>query len=117
MPIHIYTITQIIVTTGIFIITLTKAGPAFPIIIIALVPVRLLLMNKLWSRDVLRYVDAWACRDGTPENDEDRRKAGVEVELQVRSGSTSELDVERGRVGDMPEPMMTRRLSQDDKKE
>lgn len=118
VPIHIYTITQIIVTTGIFIITLTKAGPAFPIIIIALVPVRLQLMNKLWSRDVLRYVDAWACRDGTPENDEDRRKAGVEVELQVRSGSTSELDdVERGRVGDMPEPMMTRRLSQGDKKE
>lgn len=103
---------------GIFVITLTKAGPAFPIIIIALVPVRLQLMNKLWSRDVLRYVDAWACRDGTPENDEDRRKAGVEVELQVRSGSMSELDdVERGRVEDIPEPMMTRRLSQDGKKE
>lgn len=75
-------------------------------------------MNKLWSRDVLRYVDTWACRDGSPENDEDRRKAGAEVELQVRSGSTSELDdVERGRVGDMLEPMMTRRLSRDDKKE
>ena len=103
---------------GIFVITLTKAGPAFPIIIIALVPVRLQLMNKLWSRDVLRYVDAWACRDGTPENDEDRRKAGVEVELQVRSGSMSELDdVERGRVGNMPEPMTMRRLSQGDKKE
>ncbi|KAJ9639539.1 hypothetical protein H2199_006574 [Coniosporium tulheliwenetii] len=43
-------LTQIVVTTGIFIMTLTVAGPAFPIIIIALVPVRLLLMNRVWNR-------------------------------------------------------------------
>lgn len=54
----------------IFIVTLTKGAPAFPVIIIALVPIRLLLMNKLWNRETLRFVDAWACRDGTPEDDE-----------------------------------------------
>lgn len=67
-----YTTAQIVVTVIIFVVTLTKGAPAFPLIIIALVPIRLLLMNKLWRRDTLRFVDAWACRDGTPEDDEDR---------------------------------------------
>lgn len=59
------------VTVIIFIVTLTQGAPAFPVIIIALVPVRLLLMNRIWSKDALRLVDAWACRDGTPEDGED----------------------------------------------
>lgn len=67
-----YTVVQIIVTAIIFVVTLTKGAPAFPLIIIALVPIRLLLMNKIWKRDTLRFVDAWACKDGTPEDDEDR---------------------------------------------
>lgn len=67
--IHLYTIVQIVVTIIIFIVTLTKAAPAFPLIIIALVPIRLLLMNKIWNRETLRFVDAWACRDGTPEDE------------------------------------------------
>ena len=66
--IHLYTLTQIILATIIFIVSLTKAAPAFPIIIIVLVPVRLLLMGKLWRRDVLRYVDRWACMEGGPED-------------------------------------------------
>lgn len=66
-----YTIVQIVVTVVIFIVTLTKGAPVFPIIIIALVPIRLLLMNRMWDRETLRFVDAWACRDGTPEDDED----------------------------------------------
>ena len=70
-----YTIVQIVVTVVIFIVTLTKGAPAFPIIIIALVPIRLLIMNRMWHRETLRFVDAWACRDGTPEDDEDRRAA------------------------------------------
>ncbi|KAI9845740.1 MAG: hypothetical protein M1837_004573 [Sclerophora amabilis] len=69
--VHAYTAAQILVTVAVFVVTLTKAAPVFPVIIIALVPVRLLLMNKLWSRATLRYVDAWACRDGTPEDDEE----------------------------------------------
>lgn len=69
--VHVYTVVQIVVTIVIFIVTLTKAAPAFPVIIIALVPIRLLLMNRWWSRETLRFVDAWACRDGTPEDDED----------------------------------------------
>lgn len=66
--IHAYTITQIILTGIVFGVTLTVAAPAFPLIIIALVPVRLSLMNRLWSRETLRLVDGWACRDGKPED-------------------------------------------------
>ena len=79
--IHIYTVSQVLVTAVIFIVTLTKGAPAFPVIIIALVPIRLLLMNKLWRRETLRHVDAWACRKGTPEDDEDIL-ANVEEPLQ-----------------------------------
>ncbi|KAI9047065.1 hypothetical protein LZ554_009139 [Drepanopeziza brunnea f. sp. 'monogermtubi'] len=73
--VHGFTIVQIIMTGIIFYVTLTVAAPAFPVIIIALVPIRLLLMNKIWSRDTLRLVDAWACRAGTPEDEEDEQEA------------------------------------------
>ena len=73
LQIHLFTVTQTVVTGIIFYVTLTVAGPAFPVIIIALVPIRLQVMNRLWDREVLRYVDAWACQDGCPEDDEDRR--------------------------------------------
>jgi hypothetical protein len=69
LGIHTYTITQIIVTGIVFGVTLTVAAPAFPLIIIALVPVRLTLMNKIWSRETLRLVDGWACREGKPEDE------------------------------------------------
>lgn len=68
-PIHAYTLFEIVMAVVVFIVTLTVAGPAFPVIIIALVPFRLLVMNRIWSKDVLRYVDRWACRDGTPEDE------------------------------------------------
>ncbi|KAJ5176669.1 uncharacterized protein N7482_002546 [Penicillium canariense] len=71
LPIHLYTILQIVTTVVIFIVTLTRGAPAFPVLIIALVPFRLLIMKKWWPREVLRFVDAWACREGTPEDDED----------------------------------------------
>ena len=32
-------------------------------------------MKRWWPREVLRFVDAWACREGTPEDDEDTEKA------------------------------------------
>ncbi|KAL2043752.1 hypothetical protein N7G274_003271 [Stereocaulon virgatum] len=73
--VHVYTIVQIVMTVVIFIVTLTKAAPAFPVIIIALVPIRLLVMNRIWNKETLRFVDAWACRDGTPEDDEDKMAA------------------------------------------
>ena len=75
LGIHLYTVVQIVLTVVIFIVTLTRGAPAFPVIIIALVPARLLLMNKIWSRETLRLVDAWACRDGTHEDDEDQNAA------------------------------------------
>ncbi len=68
LGIHTYTITQIVVTGVVFGITLTVAAPAFPLVIIALVPLRLTLMNKIWSRATLRTVDGWACRPGKPED-------------------------------------------------
>lgn len=67
--IHVYTVVQILVTVVIFIVTLTKGAPAFPVIIIALVPIRLLVMNRMWPRATLQFVDTWACRDGTPDDD------------------------------------------------
>lgn len=79
-PIHGYTLLQIVMTVVIFIVTLTKGAPAFPVIIIALVPARLLFMNRIWRRDVLRFVDAWACREGTPEDDEDEEARLVQEE-------------------------------------
>ena len=83
---------QIIITILIFVITLTKGAPAFPVVIIALVPVRLLLMNKIWKRDTLRYVDAWACKEGTPEDDEDR---AAEIEKRARPEEGLMVPLER----------------------
>ena len=83
---------QIIITILIFVITLTKGAPAFPVVIIALVPVRLLLMNKIWKRDTLRYVDAWACKEGTPEDDEDR---AAEIEKGARPEEGLMVPLER----------------------
>ena len=79
--VHTYTVTQIIVTAIIFIVTMTKAAPAFPLLIIACVPARLLVMKRLWHRETLRYVDAWACKEGTPEGDIDASLAAVSITL------------------------------------
>ncbi|CAM1501719.1 Fc.00g037030.m01.CDS01 [Cosmosporella sp. VM-42] len=69
LGVHTYTIAQIVLTGIVFGVTLTVAAPAFPLIIIALVPVRLSMMNRVWSRETLRLVDGWACREGKPEDD------------------------------------------------
>jgi len=74
LGVHTFTATQIVLTGLVFGVTLTVAAPAFPVIIVALVPVRLLVMNRVWARDTLRFVDGWACREGTPEDDEDERE-------------------------------------------
>ncbi|KAF7718796.1 Bicarbonate transporter family protein [Penicillium ucsense] len=85
--IHLYTISQIVITIVIFIVTLTRAAPAFPVLIIALVPFRLLVMKNWWPREVLRFVDAWACREGTPEDDEDAEKlSGLPSEESSANG-------------------------------
>lgn len=70
---HSYTLLQIFITIGIFAITFTIAAPVFPVIFIILVPIRLKVMKRIWNRDALRYVDAWACKEGTPEDEEDAR--------------------------------------------
>ena len=81
--VHAYTMVQIVATVIIFIVTTTKGAPVFPIMVIALVPLRLLLMNKLWNRETLRFVDAWACREGTPED-------GTENVAQVDEATADE---------------------------
>ena len=71
LGVHSFTITQIALTGIIFGLTLTVAAPAFPIVIIILVPIRLLVMNQIWKRETLSFIDGWACREGKPEDDAD----------------------------------------------
>lgn len=85
MGVHGFTISQIILTGIVFGVTLTVAAPAFPLIIIALVPMRLTLMRKMWSKETLRMVDGWACRDGKPEDEDE----GMVVSEEM-TGSTDE---------------------------
>ncbi|KNG87770.1 hypothetical protein ANOM_004449 [Aspergillus nomiae NRRL 13137] len=95
IPIHLYTILQIVITVAIFIVTLTRGAPAFPVIIVALVPFRLLVMKNWWPREVLRFVDAWACREGTPEDDEDAEAKKDELsgdDITGRAGQGTETD-------------------------
>ncbi|KAK5699116.1 hypothetical protein LTR97_006765 [Elasticomyces elasticus] len=98
--IHGYTLFQILATVVVFVVTLTKGGPAFPVLIILLVPFRLLAMGRIWNKDVLRYVDRWACRDGCPEGNVDDRQLGMNemsddgfpVDHRTRSGEDSEVE-------------------------
>ncbi|KND89768.1 putative transporter [Tolypocladium ophioglossoides CBS 100239] len=91
LGVHCYTITQVVLTGVVFGITLTVAAPAFPLVIIALVPLRLSLMSRLWSRETLRAVDGWACRPGRPEDGED--------EVQPQQTRMVVSDEEKGRCG------------------
>ncbi|PYH98493.1 hypothetical protein BO71DRAFT_480375 [Aspergillus ellipticus CBS 707.79] len=106
IPIHLYTLLQIIITVAIFILTLTRGAPAFPVLIVALVPFRLLIMKRWWPREVLRFVDAWACREGTPEDDEDAElklsdeQAGGVIAQEQPSSSETAVSEDR-RSGDL----------------
>ena len=95
--IHAFTIVQIVVTAGIFAITLTKAAPVFPVLIIVLVPVRLKVMSRLWPREVLRAIDAWACRDGRPEDDEDAKARMAEASVGERANDAEGIEMSSGR--------------------
>lgn len=52
--IHLYTLLQIVVTAGVFALTFTPAAPAFPIVIVLLVPIRLKWMTKWWAHETLQ---------------------------------------------------------------
>lgn len=94
LGVHTYTIVQLILTGVIFAVTLTIAAPGFPIIIIILIPVRLLLMNKVWSRQTLRYVDAWATREGKPEDDlDDRHRDGILADVSPESETRTDEEM------------------------
>ncbi|KAJ5323995.1 hypothetical protein N7476_002595 [Penicillium atrosanguineum] len=74
LPIHLYTILQIVITVIIFIVTLTRGAPRLP--------------------EVLRFVDAWACREGTPEDDEDAAKTQGQDALDSEQVAVGILDAD-----------------------
>lgn len=83
--IHAYTLAQLVLTGAVFGLTVTVTAPAFPLVILALVPVRLTLMTRLWSRETLRAVDGWACWHGKPED------------AEARPAAAADFDEEKGR--------------------
>lgn len=76
--------------------TLTVAAPAFPLVIVMLVPVRLVVMRKAWGRETLRWVDEWACRPGRPEDDEDGGEEDGAGDGDDKGGGGGEPDPEKG---------------------
>lgn len=56
---HVYKALQIAPVNLNFVFTMTMAAPAFPLMIVALVPGRLLLMNRTKNGGTLRFVGAW----------------------------------------------------------
>ncbi|ROT34744.1 hypothetical protein SODALDRAFT_318221 [Sodiomyces alkalinus F11] len=99
LGVHTYTITQLILTGVVFGVTLTVAAPGFPIIIVVLVPVRLFVMNRIWSRETLRHVDGWATREGKPEDDYDDHDHDGNGEEDGRAGVLVEGDGAGGEKG------------------
>lgn len=53
-------------------------------------------MNRIWGRETLRFVDSWACKDGTPEDDEDIRN-GVIIPSPEGDGQLKQDVVEKTR--------------------
>lgn len=94
LGIHGYTVTQLILTGIVFGVTLTVAAPAFPLVIIALVPARLTLMRRIWSNETLRLVDGWACRPGDRKPEDEGDVDGV----SSGRGQVVTVDEEKGAV-------------------
>lgn len=66
-------------------------------------------MKRWWPREVLRFVDAWACREGTPEDDEDERKRARTVsepcgENRVGGGGVFSVRVGNGHDAPSADP-------------
>ena len=58
-------------------------------------PARLLIMNRLWPSETLRFVDAWACRKGTPEDEIDHVETQPEIsEEMIESTRKEQVDAE-----------------------
>jgi hypothetical protein len=45
-------------------------------------------MKRIWGRETLRFVDAWACKRGNPEDDEDERDGIIPVLQQKMKGES-----------------------------
>lgn len=109
IPLHIFTALQLVITIGIFIMTLSNtAAPAFPLVIVLLVPLRLMVMGRVYERmwgsirgkSVLAFVDAWACRDGAPGADElENMEEGAEAGENIGVLSETEGDAVKGMPG------------------
>lgn len=72
---------------------------AFPIMTIGLVPVLLLLMSPVWHREVLRSMNAWACREGRWGDEEGWRARQVWGEEPEMERSGRQDGVEKGKLG------------------
>ncbi|KAA8647128.1 hypothetical protein EYZ11_008079 [Aspergillus tanneri] len=82
----------------------TPTHPIFP----SIFSFRLLVMKRWWPRGVLRFVDAWTCRERTPEDDED-----VESKRRDDDGGNGVDGVISSRLGDsMNEPSNLRARTQ-----
>ena len=103
-----YTLLQISLTAAIFVITLTRAAPVFPVLIIALVPLRLLIMKRWWRRDILRIVDKWACREGSPEDEDDEKAIKVRETRCVGSASRAIPGSHESQPGDRSDGIFRR---------
>ena len=53
-------------------------------------------MKRFWNREALRFVDAWACKVGTPEDEEDE-KSGDEDNGDYEHGIANENGEEKER--------------------
>ncbi|KAI9727749.1 MAG: hypothetical protein M1834_007988 [Cirrosporium novae-zelandiae] len=99
-PVHGYTLLQILVTGGVFGVTLTRAAPIFPVLVVALVPVRLVGMRRVWGKGSLRFLDAWACRGGRPEDEDEVEEGdGLGDGVVVGDGGEVEMGVFVGEGG------------------
>ena len=70
-------------------------------------------MSRMWNRDYLRHVDAWACRDGSPEDDDDRKKGILPPgTIPGRNASDIELgEVDRAGARTSHDGVLTRKTS------
>ncbi|ODA78750.1 hypothetical protein RJ55_06133 [Drechmeria coniospora] len=96
--VHGYTLSQLLLTGAVFATTLTVAAPGFPLLIVALVPARLTLAGRIWSRETLRAVDGWACRPGKPEDGagDDAEHGAGEAAVEEARAPVPAFDAEKG---------------------
>lgn len=65
-------------------------------------------MDRMWNREVLRYVDSWACREGCPGNEEDERRASTAEQEKRDIPAPFEPPLTSGWDGDLEQGLPVR---------